>query len=366
MNEMDFLLEEQLLQGTFPGENLPVTSRKAKSSASELRIFTSTLARLLEGGVPILRSLQIIQKKSGKKPVGKAVPVIEQNIREGQGLSGALHAAGPFPSYFVQMIRAGEISGTLVKVLGLLSDHLAREEETRRKVREALAYPLLVLALGIVTLVVLIQFVIPKIALLYADFDGELPWLTRAVVGLKDAFIPAAAVTLLMSAFGFWFLGKHKGRLQNLIFHLPLLGNFNRKVFLAHFSSLLSLQLQSGIPVLAALDSVIETSSSQKIRKDLERVKESLSQGEGAAKSLEKSFWMSETAGALLLSGEESGKLPEALRQIHEEAMKEVEAQTHFFLKLLEPLLILGVGGVVGTIVTSAILPILEMNTFIQ
>ncbi len=318
----------------------------SKCSTKELCLFASSLNRLLEGGVPLLKSLQVIQRESPRPTFKEVLTRLEEEIRQGKSVSQALGDQKLFPSYFIQMVQAGELSGNLDKVLGLLAEYLEKEEERKRKIKEALAYPCLILGLGFATFFVLLKWVVPKLASVYSDFGAELPLVTRIVLALSDFFIPFVILFLIaLGAFAF-FLRKKKEKL------LP----FFRKSFLSRFASLLSIELQSGIPILQALDSF----------GDLGRARELLSEGRGFADSLKGYGWVSEKDLALISSGEESGKLPEALAQVARESQRDMESQANLMIKLLEPALILGVGLAVGFIVVSTILPILEINELVR
>jgi len=367
VNELEILLGE--IEGKRPSKaNLSFISTKpfkTRLGNKNLRLFSSSLARLLQGGVSLLRALEITGREFSKGSFQAILSGIKESIQQGQSLSGALRSSSSFPLYFVQMVEAGELSGTLDKVLESLSEHLEKEEERRRKIKEALAYPVLVLSLGLVTFGVLLKVVLPKIAQVYEDLGGELPGITKGILLLSHAFLPVALGGILVVGLLFFALKRSKDSLFPYLLKLPFLGKFLRKTKLMQFSSLLSLMLQSGIPILQAVESTGKTFG-RGGEKDFLQIRESLSQGKSLSQTLEGIPWTEESALALILSGEESGKLPEALSQISKEAQKEIESQAHLLLKLLEPSLILGIGLLVGFVVVSAILPILEMNTLVR
>lgn len=343
----------------------PSSRRMAKVSRKEIRLLGSSLARLLRGGIPLVRSLELIQKEFQSPSFRTVLSRIMENVKGGKGFSEALLEEN-FPSYFIAMVQSGEASGNLDRTLEMLSQHLEKEEEARRKIKEALAYPALVLTLGVATFLILLKFVIPKISLMYEGLGGELPFITRFVLRLEGLFFPILLVlTLGIGSLSFLFQ-RRQDLCHSVLLKLPLIGGIFQKGFLAHFTSVLALLLQSGIPILQALDSLAQTFSAGFFRKSLLSIRDALSEGRGLAKSLEHSGWIPETALALILSGEESGKLPEALQEIAKESQRELESQAHMLLKLLEPALILAVGVLVGFIVLSAILPILGMNELVK
>lgn len=345
-----------------PGTREPAFSRR------EVRLFASALASLLEGGIPLLKALEVLGRESGRSLKRREILArITGRVRQGSGFSQALEKEPrSFPSYFVQMAAAGELSGNLVTVLRLLAVHLEKDEERRRRIVEAAAYPCIVLSLGAVTFAVLLKFVIPKIASVYEDFGGELPGITRFVLALSRMFLPLTAAAMITSAAGIFFLRRHRHQIPQLLIRLPAAGPLLARSLLAKFAALLALELKSGIPVLAALDSVRMTVSWNFFQGDLLKARQGLAQGGLLADSMRSFVWVPESACVLLQAGQEAGRLPEALEQIGREASADFETQVQFVLKILEPVLIVGVGGLVGFIVLSAILPILEMNTLVR
>ena len=358
MNELNLILESQ-------------TERKEKSvgrrlKAGELYLFSSIASRLLEGGVPLLRCLEILQKEF-KRPSLKKVPgLLEERIRQGESLAGALEHSGAFPFYFVQMIRAGEVSGNLAGILARLSVHIEKEESAGRKIREALAYPSLVLILGFVTVFILLKVVIPKLAGVYEGFGQNMPWVTQAALALSGHFFLLALILAGIIILGGLFVKQNSEAVFSFLSKAPVLGPWIRARLLNQLSSLLSLLLNSGIALLEALEIAAKTFSFSHYRNRIQEIRMSLSQGEGFAQAAAGRLDLEESTAALLLSGEESGKLAEALGQISRETEQRVEAGVSFCLKLLEPMLILGVGLVVGFIVISTLLPILQMSELMQ
>lgn len=343
------------------------TPPKRKFSKKELRIFAASLSSMLEGGIPLLRAIQLISRQFKNKNNAAMLLRIEQSIRQGKGLSEALEAeARDFPLFFVQMTAAGELSGNLGVILGRLAAYLKKQEDRRRKIIEALTYPAIVFFLGIITFFVMLKFVIPQIMTVYDDFDGKLPLLTRWALAASDHVLLIGA-GVLASAWGVYFYGKReKDRLLEAGLRLPVLGPLMHAHLTAFFCSLLALELLSGITILRALESIRKTLPWKFFQRDLTALKETLAQGASLGESLQSMEWMSENARVLVQSGQESGRLTEALEQVGQEASVEFDNQIQFALKLLEPALILGVGIFVGLIIISAILPILEINSFVR
>ncbi|MCM8776031.1 MAG: type II secretion system F family protein [Candidatus Omnitrophica bacterium] len=362
MDEMD-LMFDRLQEDLDLGKEKKI-DQKVKI---HLRIFAANLARLLKAGIPILRSLEIMRQQHSQAIPDTILAEIQDQIRQGKSLSEALQIrSGIFPFYYTQMIRAGECSGNLESVLGEVSRYLEREEERRRRVREALAYPGFVLSFGGITMVVLLKFVLPKLAAFYEEFGETLPGMTRVILSFGQPAVQLSMALCLLLIIGFLIFLNRRGRVWRIAIRWPVVGGLFKKCIVYRFASLLSLLLKSGIPILDAMDMVRDTFNKEFVRKDLVRSRKLLAEGRGLACSLQGAFWLSETHHALLQAGEESGQVPETLGQIAHETEREIESLTHFILKILEPAMIVGVGMTVAFLVISSILPIFEINEFVR
>ncbi len=365
MNEMTLLLrDEKQTSGALPGEK---AGPRLRFKRKPLRLFTQTLARLVHGGVPVLRALVILREQATHAAHQSLLLRIEAAIMEGKSIATALRALpGAFPQYYVQMVAIGESSGTLDEVLAALARHLENEEERSRKIREAAAYPCFILMTGAGTLLVLIQGVMPKIMTVYQDFDGELPGITKFTLALMD-FFPLIAVFLILTVFTFTLLGiKRGGDWIPWLQRAPCVGNLVSSRLLVRFTSLFSLLLQSGVPLLQAFDMVRQSFPGKTFEKLFDQIQTGLTKGEGISKVLQAIPWMPQEALALVVSGEETGRLSEALGQIAADAQKDFDGAVQVMLKLLEPALILGVGLVVGLVVISMLLPVFELNQLLR
>lgn len=374
IEDIDFIPENQQRPNRKTASEQPCAAepeaddRQALKSR-ELRLMTSTLGSLLEGGIPILKALQVMRREAGsrKGALSGLLERIEERIRQGVSLSEAMKGEPrSFPVFYTQMIQAGESTGRLDQVLAMLTAHLEKEDERKRKMIEASAYPGIVLSLGVVTFAVLLKFVIPKISVVYADFEGELPALTRAVLWLSDWIVPFSLSAGVLAAAAVFYFRKRRRQAAGYLLRVPFIGALVSRNLLSVFSSLLALELKSGIPVLTAVDSVREAVGWDFFQQDLKRVREALAQGTWLADALRPLPWLPESACVLIQAGQESGRLPEALEQVHREASRDLETRIQFTFKILEPLLILAVGAIVGLLVLSAILPILEINALVR
>ncbi|OGW69582.1 MAG: hypothetical protein A2036_04325 [Omnitrophica bacterium GWA2_50_21] len=320
------------------------------------RIFFSTFAKLLHGGIPILRALEIFGNETRKENIQSLIPVFQDHIRQGKSLSYCLSLyPAVFPVYQISLIQAGEASGQLDKVLEDIALGLEKEEETRSKVREAVSYPAFIIIFGLITIFVLTAFIIPKLALVYQDFGETLPWITRLVIRISDTMKYLLPLFILFVGGFFLLIRRYGKRLYPVALALPLLGSILRHSMLVRFSYLLSLLLKSGIPLLRALEAMDEKTARERI-----------ASGETLTQALRELPFVNETALALIQAGEESGTLPESLEEVSEVYSRELEAATKVILKLLEPALILGVGIVTGFVVIAMIYPVVTLSSAVR
>ncbi len=332
----------------------------------EKRILFRNLARMIQGGISLLRALEILLRDSKKRSGHSVLRSIANKIEAGSGLSEALlFKPALFSSFEMEMIRAGEISGSLEKVLSDLADQMEETERWRAGLREALAYPSFVILLGSATLAFLLTFVVPKMSFLYADLGAELPFLTRVV-------IQASSVGPLIFFFGvfallaiFFCFKYRKDLLESLLEKIPVAGDLLREHRIVWFASLLALLLKSGISLFSSVAAMGGTASVL-MKKALKTVEGYLREGTAFSSAARNLTWLSEETHALILAGEESGELAECLEEIARSHRQEFENKRTFILKFLEPALILVTGILVGLLVIAMLLPIFSVSFYVS
>ncbi len=330
-------------------------------------VFFSTFARLLQGGVPILRALEILSRETRKENVRGLISKIGSHIREGKSLSYCLSIyPAVFPSYQISLVQAGEVSGQMDKVLADIALELEKEEETRSKIREAISYPAFIVIFGLITIFILTTSIIPKLAVVYQDFGEKLPWMTLLVIQISQWIKFIIPLFLLVSAVSFLLLKRYQNRFYSIALRIPLFGSMLQNSLLIRLSYLLSLLLKSGIPLLRALEVTGQTFQNSFFKNHAKKAAEKIAQGESLAESLRGLPFVSETALALILSGEESGSLSEALEEISKIYSRELETATRMILKLLEPALILVIGVMTGFVVIAMIFPIVTLSAVVR
>lgn len=346
-----------------PKEKTPrLTSKKIKGG--ELELFARVLSGLLEGGVPILKALEGLERIAPGHGFKSMLSEVEQSIRHGAAFSEALKRTGRIPVFFHQAVYGGEVSGRISGVLDELSKYMRKEQALKRSIRDALVYPCFIVAVGFMTMGVLLCVVLPKLQSVYAGFGSELPVITSLVLGLSKAFLPFTAFFLPLA--GFAAASWKKNGSTRPFYQTPFLGDFFQRFARVRFSRLLSLLLESGTPVLEALEVVKNAFSEEFLRRDIACIKESLSKGGGFSDSLENIGWMDPLSCMLVVSGEDTGRLAASFFQIARDTESGLEERLHLVVKLLEPALILLVGACVGFIVIGTMLPLLDMSGLVQ
>ncbi|MBN1557403.1 MAG: type II secretion system F family protein [Lentisphaerae bacterium] len=344
--------------------------RRRRITARDITVFTRQLASLTRSSVPILRALTTVVDQTGNLRLRRVVEDLEARIREGAMLSDALTAyPSLFPELYVNMVRSGESAGVLDTILTRLAEAREAEEEVRRKVQSAMAYPVLVLTVGVLTVFVLFSFFLPRVVALFKDYR-ELPLPTRLLIG-TSGFFSANWYWIVIAALLLWAVYKRlaaaeKGRafVDGVKLRLPLVRRFVSEASIARFARTLALLIEGGIPIDRALDLSGQTLGNAVLRDEVETARrDTVMQGMRLSDGLKRAAHFPAFVSNMVAVGEEGGRLEESLSEVAGFYEKEVEQQSRMATSLLEPILILVVGLVVGFIVASMLLPIFEIGT---
>ncbi len=344
-------------------------SRPKKISSRDINTFTRQLASLLKSKVQLVKGLDIIHRETDNPALKNIVGELRDEVKEGKSFSSAL---GKYPRYFskiyVNMIASGERGGLLESILLRLVDFADREEEIRSKVRAALAYPLLMMTVGLATVFVMITFVMPRLVKLFKGMGQTLPVSTRVLIAVSDLFRHYwvwAALLAVIAVFAVKKLGlaaRHIAVLEKMKLRIPLLKDFIIMREIARFCRTLSLLIGNGIPIRDAIDAVVPTLGNRVFERDLGAVSGDLASGLSMAKSLSKVPFFPGFVISIIGVGEEAGRLDEALLEVAISYEKQMDEQIKIISSLIEPLLILSIGLIVGFIVVSMLLPIFQIS----
>jgi general secretion pathway protein F len=341
-------------------------------SVQDVAITTRQLATLLRAGVPLVEGLSAIIDQVEQGKLGSALTQIRDKVNEGTSFADALRAHPKiFESLFVNMVAAGESSGTLDSVLERLADHLDASSELRGKVSGALWYPgfMLFFLVGVLSLLMLV--VVPKVTTIFEGFNATLPWYTRLVIFTSHAFGNFWWLMLLMTAggiYGFrrWLLTK-EGRhtWDKRVLKLPLVGELVLMIALARFSRTLSTLLASGVPLLVALDITRNVLGNVELMRVVEEARGSIREGESVAAPLKRSGAFPPIVTQMIAIGERSGQLEQMLVHVAMSYEKQVDTKLIAMTSLLGPLLIVLMGVLTGFIAISILLPLMQINEFV-
>lgn len=341
-------------------------------AAKEIAVLTRELSTLLEYGLTLDRSLQILIDLSQEERIVRIMTDLQGRVRGGSTFAAALEEqGGQFPRLYVNMVRAGEASGTLEVVLGRLADYLERTAELRETITSALIYPLILLVVAGLSVIMLLVFVVPQFSVLFADMGAALPVPTRIVIAVGDLFRDywwalLAVVALIALAVERRLQNPEvRTRLDRRLLALPLFGDLIWKLETARFCHTLSTLLKNGLPLLSALNLSKEVVSNRKLSGLLDEVGEDLKHGRGLAEPVARREILPQLALQMIRVGEESGHLDAMLAKVGELYDKEVQASVKRLLTLLEPVLIVGLGILVAGIIISIIVPILGANELV-
>ncbi len=351
-----------------PGKGLRLL-RGRKVPVARLSEFTVQLATLLDAGIPIVRALRILEGQMPPGPFKDVLRQITQDVESGSSLSEAMEKHPKvFDLLYTNMVRAGEIGGVQDVILLRLAEFMARIQDIRSRVKGALFYPVVVMVLAFAVITVLLVFVIPTFAKIFARERMELPWITQAMMSASDevkkwgwlVILAVGAVYLIHRI----LLARSEGyrlRRDRFLLKLPLLGDLQRKSLLARFARTFGTLIQSGVPHLEALEIVKGSLGNKEIQRAVEAIRASIREGEGLARPMQGSPVFDEIVVNMVDVGEETGELDRMLLKIADRYEKEVDQKIYVVFKVIEPVTIVFLAGIVGLIMLSLLLPMVQL-----
>jgi general secretion pathway protein F len=334
---------------------------------------TRQLATLLSSGLPLLDALSALVEQEESPGLQAALSSVRDSVREGASLADALKAnPRAFSQLYVNMVSAGEVSGTLDITLDRLADFLEEQVRFRGRFAAALAYPALMTVIGFGVLFFLFTFVMPRVVGMFEDMKQQLPFITLALLGIVN-FLSAFwwLVLLVLGGAGYYlkrYSGTPAGReaLDSRLLKLPVFGSLVRMIAVSRFTRTLGTLLQSGVPALTALDIVKNVIGNTVLAEAVRKARENVREGESIAEPLRRSGLFPPFVVQMVSVGEKSGELEKMLLKISDSFDRIVETRITALMSLLEPVIILVMGVIVGFIVIAIMLPILEMSSAVR
>ncbi|MCX7905251.1 MAG: type II secretion system F family protein [Elusimicrobiales bacterium] len=343
--------------------------KKGKINSKDIVIFSRQLSTLVSSGVPIIQSLSILESQAENINFVKVISSIKKDIESGLSISDAM-AKHPrvFSELYISMIRAGELGGILDVILDRLSTYLESSEALKEKVKSAMMYPMIVGGIAIIITIFLIVYVIPIFKGIFQGFGAELPLITKIVIFISDIFKKYLIVIVTISIIGYFAFKKYistsKGRRQfdNLLLKIPVFGVIFKKVAIAKFSRTFATLIKSGVPILQSLETVAKTSGNKVIEDTILESMKSIKEGGKISDPLRKSEIFPEMVVQMIAVGEETGNLDGMLFKIADFYDQEVESTIKGLTSMIEPLVMVFMGIVIGFIVIAMFLPMFELG----
>ncbi len=335
----------------------------------DITLFTRQLADLLESGLPLMRTLDVLREQMENPRLQEVLADLASQIRDGRSLSDAL-AIYPrvFSPLYVSMVRSGEVGGMLGEVLARLADFAEKEEELHVKMRSALAYPILILLVGMGTIAVLLMFVVPKLVLLFQEVGQILPLPTRVLIGLSQWFVSYWWLVVSIAGLGVFLVrrgGLSQGArlaIDRIKLRLPVCGSLIKKVEIARFARSLATLLSHGVPILQGMQVVVQATGNELLRGEFQQIGEQLKGGDSLSQGMRRGRIFPALVTHMVAVGEEAGSLDRSLFKIADTYEREADRAMKLMTSLVEPVMILIMGSLVGFIVIAMLLPIFEID----
>jgi type IV pilus assembly protein PilC len=353
------------------GRGLP-KRRRRRVRSNDLVVFSRQLATMVDAGLPLIQSLDALHDQTDNPGFKAIIGELISGIEQGASFSDALgQHPKVFSGLFVNMVRAGETSGTLAEILDRVAGYLEASAALRRRVKSAMIYPAVVSTMAVAITILLLVKVIPVFENIYKSFDSELPGPTKVLLAFSKFlrgyfFIGIGAIVGAVIGFKMWIrtdLGRMK--FDRFKFHVPVFGQLNRKISVSRFTRTLGVLVRSGVPILSALDIVGRTAGNKVVEAAVNEAIEEIKRGENIADPLAASHVFPPMVTRMISVGESSGKLEIMLEKISDFYDDEVNATVGGLTSLIEPLLIAFLGIVVGGIVICMFMPLFKLSTIV-
>lgn len=347
---------------------------RGKVKGKDLAIFSRQFATMLSSGLPILRCLSILSEQTQSDRLRDVLVDVRDEVERGDSLSDAFSHHKEFPPLMVSMVRAGEVGGFLDTTMLEIADSLEADVKLRGRIKSALTYPIAVFVIAILIVVGMLIFVVPVFEGMFASFGAELPLPTMLLVRMsnliKNPLFFGPVLVVLIGGGILYRRNKNSAKVRNVVdpikFRIPVFGPLFQKVALARFTRNFSTLMHAGVPILSALDIVGDTAGNVVISRAIADVKDSVRQGTGMAKPLTEHPVFPPMVVQMIAVGEDTGSLDAMLKKIADFYDQEVEATTEQLMSLIEPIMIVILGGLVGGMIIALYLPMFKIFEVIK
>ena len=341
---------------------------RAKVSQKELAIFTRQCATMIDAGLPLVQCLDILGMQQENQAFKSVILKVKEDVESGSTFADALTKHPKvFDELFVNLVAAGEVGGILDTILARLAAHIEKAMKLAKKIKGAMVYPSTIVAVAIIVTVVLLLYVIPIFGKMFQDFGQALPAPTQFVLGLSDFtrkyFLLVIVVTVALVAALRWYRNRESGRrnIDALLLKLPILGSLLQRISVARFSRTLGTMVSSGVPILEGMDIVAKSAGNKVIEEAIVKARMSISEGKTIADPLAEAKVFPVMVTQMVAVGEATGALDTMLNKIADFYDDEVDAAVEALTALLEPMLMIFLGVVIGGLVVAMYLPIFKL-----
>jgi type IV pilus assembly protein PilC len=340
-----------------------------KITVKDVMLFTRQFSTMIDAGLPLVQCLKIMADQADNVTLKNMIRDINNSVQSGATLSDALRKyPNQFDSLYCNLVAAGETAGILDTILKRLAEYIEKAEKLKRKVKGAMAYPVIVIFVGVVVMLVIMIFVIPTFQEMFEGMGRELPGLTQLVIDASNIIITKWFI-LLPAIIAFFialkkFLGTELGRylFDRYSLKLPIFGDLMRKVAVSKFSRTLATMLQAGVPIITSLEIVAGTAGNKVVEEALIDSRAAIAEGRPLVDPLLESQVFPNMVTSMIAVGEEAGALDAMLLKIADFFDEEVDAAVETVMTMIEPLMIVFLGGTVGTLIIAMYLPIFGMG----
>ena len=353
-------------------KELTIIPKKVK--LKDLAIFSRQFATMINSGLSLLRTLNILGEQTENPTLAKTITELRDDVERGSSLSAAMSKHEKvFNKLYVSMVKAGETGGQLDTVLNRVADNLEADYKLRQKVKSAMTYPVVVAGIAVLLVTVMLLFVVPTFAAMFEGLGGELPLPTAILLKLSQAAKWLVPLVIVLSIVGYIFYKKTRKtsasfrlRADQIKLKVPIFGDLFLKVAISRFTRTLGLLLRAGVPVLQALDIVADTTGNEVLTRATTDVKESVRSGESMAGPLARHPVFPPMVVQMIAVGEDTGQIDEMLDKVSDFYDQEVESTTEALTSLIEPIMIAILGGIVGAMIIALYMPMFSIFDLIK
>jgi type IV pilus assembly protein PilC len=340
-----------------------------KVKDKDVVVFTRQFSTMIDAGLPLVQALDILASQVGNKKFAQVITQIKNDVEGGSTYADALHRhPRVFSELYANMVAAGEAGGILDTVLNRLANYMEKSIKLKRKVKGAMVYPAVVTVVAVLVIAIIMIYVVPTFSSMFTSMGGSLPAPTKIVIGISNflagkggIFILFALIGLSVGFFQFRRTPNGKYLTDRMFLKLPVFGTLILKVAVAKFTSTLGTLVSSGVPILEGLEITAKTAGNKVIERSVYKVRDAVQEGKTLAEPLQKEKIFPNMVTQMIAVGESAGALDSMLSKIADFYDEEVDAAVSSLTAMIEPLLMVFLGGTVGFIVVAMYLPIFKI-----